>query len=63
MLKAIHVQEDRKAAQAKATEIVTRLAKAAAELVEQGAAETLTYYAYSRLTGGRSEGGESGVTS
>jgi putative transposase len=50
MLKAIHVQEDRKAAQVKATEIVTRLKamklKAAAELVEQRVAETLTYYAY-----------------
>ena len=50
MLKAIHVQEDRKAAQVKATEIVTRLKamklKAAAELLEQRVAETLTYYAY-----------------
>lgn len=50
MLKAIHAQEDRKAAQAKATEIVSRLKsmklKSAAELVEQKVAETLTYYAY-----------------
>lgn len=50
MLKAIHAQEDRKAAQAKAAEIVTRLKamklKAAAELVEQRGGETLTYYAY-----------------
>jgi putative transposase len=39
MLKAIHIQEDRKAAEKKAVEIVTRLKamklKAAAELVEQ----------------------------
>lgn len=50
MLKAIHAQEDRKAAQTKATEIVARLKamklKAAAELIEQRVAETLTYYAY-----------------
>jgi len=50
MLKAIHAQEDRKAAQIKAAEIVTRLKtmklKAAAELVEQRGGETLTYYAY-----------------
>lgn len=50
MLKAIHAQEDRKAAQAKATEIVSRLKtlklKSAAELVEQKVGETLTYYAY-----------------
>jgi putative transposase len=50
MLKAIHAQEDRKAAQIKAAEIVTRLKamklKAAAELVEQSGGETLTYYAY-----------------
>jgi putative transposase len=50
MLKAIHAQEDRKAAQTKAAEIITRLKamklKAAAELVEQRGGETLTYYAY-----------------
>jgi putative transposase len=50
MLKAIHAQEDRKAAQTKAAEIIARLKamklKAAAELVEQRGAETLTYYAY-----------------
>ena len=50
MLKAIHAQEDRKAAAAKAKEVVARLRamklKSAAELVEQKAAETLTYYAY-----------------
>lgn len=50
MLKAIHAQEDRKAAHSKAAEIVGRLKamklKAAAELVEQRVEETLTYYAY-----------------
>jgi putative transposase len=50
MLKAIHAQEDRNAAQTKAAEIITRLKamklKAAAELVEQRGGETLTYYAY-----------------
>jgi putative transposase len=51
MLKAIHIQEDRKAAEKKAAEIVTRLKamklKAAAELVEQRVGETLSYYTYS----------------
>jgi putative transposase len=50
MLKAIHIQEDRKAAEKKAAEIVTRLKamklKAAAELVEQRVGETLSYYSY-----------------
>jgi len=50
MLKAIHAQEDGKAAKAKATEIVGRLKamklKTAAELVQQKVSETLTYYAY-----------------
>ncbi|HEX7115687.1 MAG TPA: IS256 family transposase [Steroidobacter sp.] len=50
MLKAIHAQEDRKAAEAKCAEVVTRLKAMkltrAAELVEQKAAETLTYFAY-----------------
>ena len=50
MLKAVHAQEDRRAAETKAAEIVTRLKamklKAAAELVEQRVRETLTYYAY-----------------
>jgi transposase-like protein len=50
MLKAIHAQEDGKAAKAKASEIVGRLKamklKTAAELVEQKVSETLTYYAY-----------------
>jgi transposase-like protein len=50
MLKAIHAQEDRKAAKAKAAEVVIRLKemrlKSAAELVEQKVEETLTYYGY-----------------
>jgi putative transposase len=50
MLKAIHAQEDRRAAKAKAVEVVHRLKelrlKSAAELVEQKVEETLTYYAY-----------------
>jgi len=50
MLKAIHAQEDRQAAAAKAKDVVARLRtmklKSAADLVEQKAAETLTYYAY-----------------
>lgn len=50
MLKAIHAQEDRKAAQGKAIEVVARLKamklKAAAELVEQKVSETMTYYGY-----------------
>lgn len=50
MLKAIHAQEDRKAAKAKAAEVVQRLKemrlKSAAELVEQKVEETLTYYGY-----------------
>ena len=50
MLKAIHAQERRKAAQDKAAEVVTRLKemklRAAAELVEQKVGETLTYYSY-----------------
>jgi putative transposase len=50
MLKAIHAQEDRRAAEAKSKEIIARLKamklKTAAELVEQKAGETLTYYSY-----------------
>src|ERR1700759_1546942 len=50
MLKAIHAQEDRAAAVAKAKEVAARLKamklQRAAELVEQKAVETLTYYAY-----------------
>ena len=50
MLKAIHAQEDRPAAEAKARDVVAKLRAAklrkAAELVEQGVAETLCYYAF-----------------
>src|ERR1700757_225513 len=50
MLKAIHAQENGRAAAAKAGEIVKRLKemklRVAAELVEQKVAEALTYYAY-----------------
>jgi transposase-like protein len=50
MLKAIHAQESREAAEAKAADVVTKLramklAKAA-ELVETSIHETLTFYAY-----------------
>ena len=52
MLKAIHAQEDRQAAQAKAADVVAKLramklAQAAA-IVEQGVGETLSYMAYPR---------------
>ena len=50
MLKAIHAQEHRKAAQMKAAQVVATMKamklKTAAELVEQKVAETMTYYAY-----------------
>ena len=50
MLKAIHAQESRKTAQAKATEVVARLKemklRTAAELVEQKVSEMMTYYTY-----------------
>ncbi len=50
MLKAIHAQESREAAQRKAAEVVDTLKamklRKAAELVEQHIDETLTYYAY-----------------
>jgi putative transposase len=50
MLKAIHAQEDRTAAEAKAKDVVAKLRAArmrkAAELVEDGVAETLAYYAF-----------------
>jgi putative transposase len=50
MLKAIHAQEDRKAANAKGKEVVARLRtmklSAAAELVKGKEVETLTYFAY-----------------
>ena len=50
MLKAIHAQEDRTAAEAKATEVIAKLKAMrltkAAELVAQKGAETLTYYSF-----------------
>ncbi len=52
MLKAIHAQEDRQAAEKKAADVVTKLramklAKAA-KVVEEGVAETLSYMAFPR---------------
>jgi transposase-like protein len=52
MLKAIHAQEDRPAAEAKAADVVAKLqamklAKAA-QVVEEGVGETLSYMAYPR---------------
>jgi len=51
MLKAIHAQEDRRAAQARAAEVVSRLKemrlRTAAELVEKKGHETLTCNAFS----------------
>jgi len=48
MLKAIHAQEDRQAAEDKIAAVVTKLKnlkmKEAAKIVDQGAAETLSYY-------------------
>ncbi len=50
MLKAIHAQEDRKEALAKASGVAKKLIqmklKGAAELLEEGAVETVTYYAF-----------------
>ena len=50
MLKAIHAQESRDAADRKARAIVEDLRAAkmhtAADLVERGVSETLTYYAF-----------------
>lgn len=50
MLKAIHAQEDRQAAQEKADAVAAKLETmklpAAAELVREGIGETLTYYAF-----------------
>jgi putative transposase len=50
MLKAIHAQEDRAAAEQKAQAVAKKLAamklKKAAEMVEESAHETLTYYAF-----------------
>jgi putative transposase len=50
MLKAIHAQEDREAARAKAAAVVAKLRaqrlKKAAELIEDHVSETLTYYGF-----------------
>lgn len=50
MLKAIHAQEDRAAADQKVAQVVAKLSamklKKAAQLVQDGAAETLTYMAF-----------------
>ena len=50
MLKAIHAQENREAAETKAADVVAKLKamklRTAAGLVEEHIAETLTYYAY-----------------
>jgi transposase-like protein len=50
MLKAIHAQEDRAAARQKATEVVLKLQglrlEKAAQVVESGCDETLSYYAF-----------------
>jgi len=52
MLKAIHAQEDRQAAQAKAADVVAKLRamklSQAASIVEEGVSETLSYMAYPR---------------
>jgi transposase-like protein len=52
MLKAIHAQEDREAARQKAPQVVAKLREMklgkAAELVEAGIAETLSYYEFPR---------------
>jgi putative transposase len=52
MLKAIHAQEDRAAAEQKAVQVVSKLRDLklgkAAELVETGIAETLAYYEFPR---------------
>ena len=50
MLKAIHAQEDRKEAAAKAEAVVAKLTKMrltkAAKIVQDGYAETLSYYSF-----------------
>jgi transposase-like protein len=52
MLKAIHAQEDRPAAEAKAAQVAEKLAamklRRAAELVREGVGETLSYMAFPR---------------
>jgi putative transposase len=53
MLKAIHAQEDRPAAQQKAQFVVEKLRsmklRKAAEMVADGVAETISYYAFPRV--------------
>jgi len=50
MLKAIHAQEDKEAAEEKTRAVIKKLRKrrlsGAADLVEEGAKETLSYYAF-----------------
>ena len=52
MLKAIHAQEDRPAAEKKATDVVIKLHEMklskAAKIVEEGFSETLSYMAFPR---------------
>lgn len=52
MLKAIHAQEDRVAAEKKAADVVAKLRELklgkAAKIVEEGVEETLSYMAYPR---------------
>ena len=52
MLKAIHAQEDRQAAEKKAADVVVKLHEMklakAAKIVEEGVAETLSYMAFPR---------------
>ena len=52
MLKAIHAQEDREAAEKKASDVIAKLESMklakAARIVENGASETLSYMAYPR---------------
>ena len=55
MLKAIHAQEDRAAAEEKVIAVTKKLRSMklseAAHLVEKGAAETLSYYAFPSVDG------------
>jgi transposase-like protein len=50
MLKAIHAQESREAAESKSTDVIDKLMlmklRAAAELIEKSIHETFAYYAY-----------------
>jgi len=53
MLKAIHAQEDRPAAEQKAQFVIEKLRsmklRKAAEMVADGVAETMSYYAFPRV--------------